>query len=282
MSRFARALLLVSLALFGMVTAAQPINSSPKLPPKLLEPKMHLLHGFDSSEPVLAYWRVRTTFALKSLEVKGLRLQSWQFVRASKQDFLEVVFALKPGDDHEFDSLALTLKDGSKRNEYVGPNRVLYLKPKASYEISFERTEQVSFERLYLGMQVFNDSSKAITIEQIVYAPSKAATNKIIVSRYDPAWFDQLERWVGGPENVLPSHAKFLDSRKLNLILLPSRGFSAAIVRNSILAKFNCGDRPRVGRLDSAFLQVLIVYRVGKGPKQVYPIPDEILADVCF
>lgn len=279
-------LILLMLGLIGSGLIGSALIGSALAGPKptWLEPKMHLLHGFEDNL-VIAYFQRNRVLEFSKLEItslngKPLRLKPWRTFRAFRQDLLEVTFDLRPGDDFEFDTLTLILKDGSKRAVYVGPNRVLYLKPKPKYAISFERAEQVVSDRLYLGMQVFNDSGQAITIDRIEYAPSQASAQQILLEpRYDPSWFDQIEAWAQN-ERGLPERTKLANPNRLGLVLQPSRGFSAAITSTSIKAQYSC--KTNFKRLDTAFLQALIVYRVGNGAQQTYPIPDDILADVCF
>jgi hypothetical protein len=271
------------LLMSGLIGSGQ---AGPK--PTWLEPKMHLLHGFEGNLAIAYFNRTSTNgkplefsnLTITSLGGKPVRLKPWRTFRAFRQDLLEITFDLNPGDDFEFDTLNLILKGGSKRAVYVGPNRVLYLKPKPQYEISFERSEQVVSDRLYLGMQIFNDSSQAITIERIEYAPSRASAQQILIEpRYDPSWFDQIEAWAQH-ERGLPKRTKLANPNRLGLVLQPSRGFSAAITSTSIKAQYSC--KTDFKRLDTAFLQALIVYRIGNGAQQTYPIPDDILAGVCF
>ena len=88
-----------------------------------------------------------------------------------------------------------------------------------------------------------------------------------------------------GSGTPLPQGATLMDSSNLELKILPSRGFSAAIVASSVKPAFSClragVKRDPAKRVDSAVLQPVIIYRVGTGKSQRYPVPDTILADPC-
>jgi hypothetical protein len=264
-----------------------------------LIPKMHFLLGSETGEPVQMYFQRTPTFDTKKLEIKsvsvpGLKVRSWQLFDAFGKPLLEINLQPKPGDDVNFDSIQI--KD-SKRTYTVsvGPNRVMYLKPKAKYELDFELLEQIPNTRLYLAMQFFNDSSQTVTINRIIYAPTTASTNRILLNpAYDSTWFTKLELWSRAQVNdvsllpPLPDKAKYADANNLNLQIKPSRGFSAAIVEPSLNTKYSCLRLPAAKRpdpkirQDNAYLQAVIEYRIGTGPKQLYPIPDSIQTDVCL
>ena len=274
------------LALMVGFSSAQN-TSATRASTDVLEPRMHLVYGHESGDPVRLYFDLKRPLELKGVEVSGLRLREWRVFTAFGKPSLELTVSMKPGLDAEFDTIALKLPSGAVRVA-VGPNRVIYLKPRDRYEISFERMEQLPNQRLYLGMRVFNDADQNVTIERIIYAPRAASTNQILVNpAYDDAWFDKLESWsrTANP-NILPAGARWMDASRLNLRVPPSRGFSAAIVETSLKPAFSClrkGVPPNPNkRRDSAFLQGLIQYRVGNGPVQTYPIPDDILAEVCL
>ena len=261
---------------------------------------MHFVSGYEQGEAVQMYFQRTAAFDAQKLEIKnvsvpGLKLSSWQLFEAYGKPLLELDVEPKPGDDVNFDSLQIQDARGQTFTVSVGPNRVMYLKPKPKYELSFELLEQIPNNRLYLAMQFFNDSPQTVTINRIIYAPSIASTNRILLnSAYDGAWFTKLELWSRALVNdvnllpPLPDKAKYADANNLNLQIKPSRGFSAAIVEPSLKAKYSCLRLPAAKRpdpkirRDNAYLQSVIEYRVGTGPKQFYPIPDAIQTDVCL
>jgi hypothetical protein len=264
-----------------------------------LVPKLHFIFGYEQGEPVQMYFQRTPAFDAKKLEIKsvtvpGLKVRSWQLFEAFGKPLLELDFEPKPGDDLNFDTIQIS--DGKQTYTVsVGPNRVMYLKPKAKYELGFEVLEQIPNTRLYLAMQFFNDSSQTITINRIIYAPTIASTNRILLNpAYDSTWFTKLELWSRAQVKdvdllpPLPAKAKYADANNLNLQIKPSRGFSAAIVEPSLKAKYSCLRLPAAKRpdpkirQDNAYLQAVIEYRVGGGPKQFYPIPDSIQTDVCL
>jgi hypothetical protein len=224
-----------------------------------------------------------------------LKVRSWQLFEAFGKPLLEIDFEPKPGDDVNFETIQIKDTRGREFAVNVGPNRVMYLKPKPKYELNFELLEQIPNTRLYLAMQFFNDSSQTVTINRIIYAPKIASTNRILLNpAYDSIWFTKLEIWSralvtgSGVLPPLPDKAKYADANNLNLKISPSRGFSAAIVEPSLKAKYSCLRLPAAKRpdpkirQDNAYLQAVIEYRVGTGPKQLYPIPDSIQTDVCL
>jgi hypothetical protein len=264
-----------------------------------LVPKMHFIFGYEQGEQVQMYFQRTPAFNAKKLEIKsvtvpGLKVRSWQLFEAFGKPLLELGFEPKPGDDVNFDTIQIS----DNKQTYtvsVGPNRVMYLKPKAKYELGFEVLEQIPNSRLYLAMQFFNDSSQTVTINRIIYAPKIASTNRILLNpAYDSTWFTKLELWSRAlVKDVdllppLPDKATYANANNLNLQIKPSRGFSAAIVEPSLKAKYSCLRLPAAKRpdpkirRDNAYLQAVIEYRVGSGPKQFYPIPDSIQTDVCL
>ena len=264
-----------------------------------LIPKLHFVLGHETGEPVQMYFQRTPAFDAQKLEIKsvtvpGLKVRSWQLFEAFGKPLLEINFEPKPGDDVNFESIQIS-DDKRTYTVNVGPNRVMYLKPKAKYELSFEVLEQIPNTRLYLAMQFFNDSSQTVTINRIIYAPAIASTNLIMLNpAYDGTWFTKLELWSRAlVKDVdllppLPDKARYADANNLNLQIKPSRGFSAAIVEPSLKAKYSCLRLPAAKRpdpnirRDNAYLQSVIEYRVGTGPQQLYPIPDVIQTDVCL
>jgi hypothetical protein len=264
-----------------------------------LVPKLHFVFGHEQGEPVQMYFQRTPAFDAKKLEIKsvkvpGLKVRSWQLFEAFGKPLLELDFQPKPGDDVNFETIQIG--DGKQTYTiYVGPNRVMYLKPKPKYELEFEVLEQIPNTRLYLAMQFFNDSPQTVTINRIIYAPKIASTNRILLNpAYDSTWFTKLELWSRASIKdvsllpALPDKAKYANANNLNLQIKPSRGFSAAIVEPSLKAKYSCLRLPPAKRpdpkirQDNAYLQAVIEYRVGTGPKQLYPIPDSIQTDVCL
>jgi hypothetical protein len=265
-----------------------------------LVPKLHFIFGYEQGEPVQMYFQRTPVFDAQKLEIKsisvtGLKVRSWQLFEAFGKPLLEIDFEPKPGDDINFETIQIKDARGREFTVSVGPNRVMYLKPKAKYELNFELLEQIPNNRLYLAMQFFNDSPQTVTINRIVYAPKIASTNRILLNpAYDSTWFTKLELWSralvtgSGVLPPLPDKANYADANNLNLNISPSRGFSAAIVEPSLKAKYSCLRLPAAKRpdpkvrRDNAYLQGVIEYRVGSGPKQLYPIPDSIQTDVCL
>lgn len=290
----------LGLVVSTVLTVMAQSNPAPRTVTDWFVPKLHFIYGFEHGDPVRVYFERTKAFDDAKLEIKGVsvpgvKVRSWRSLEAFSKPLFEVEFALKPGDDVDFDALRIQDAKGQEYAVRVGPNRVMYLKPKEQYEINFEVMEQLPNERLYLGMRVFNDSSQTVTIDRIVYAPKAAATNQILLNpAYDPAWFRKLEVWSqalvkgGGLLPPLPERAKYADAGKLNLKIAPSFGFSAAIVEPSLKPNYSCLRTPAAQktdpakRRDNAYLLGAIEYRVGSGPKQWYPLPDQIFADVCF
>jgi hypothetical protein len=268
--------------------AAQNTNAT-QASTDVLVPRMHLVYGHESGDPVRLYFDLKRPLEPKDVKIAGLKLREWRVLTAFGKPSLELTVDMKPGLDTEFDTITLKMPSGTVR-AVAGPNRVIYLKPRDRYEISFERMEQLPNQRLYLGMRIFNDADQIITIERIIYAPKAASTNQMLINpAYEDEWFDQLERWSKAgtsASSALPRGAKWMDAGKLNLRVQASRGFSAAIVESSFKPAFSClrkGVPPNPNkRRDSAFLQGLIQYRVGNGLLQTYPIPDDVMAEVCL
>ena len=265
--------LLIAFALLG--TPARP-----------LEPRVHFLHGAIGGDPMLVYYEASQPLELKSVRIAGVPIKSWQFVTAFGKQSLEIELVTKPGLNAEWDTLEVIDASGKPRALNVAPSRAMTVPEKPSYELNYERMEQIPSSRLFLGLRIFNDSAQTVTVDKFVYAPSKVSANRVlVVPRYDPAWFTKLEDWVLARATPLPSGATLMDSSKLGLKILPSRGFSAAIVASSFKPAFSClragVERDPQKRVDSAVLQPIIVYRVGGGKQQFYPIPDTILADLC-
>jgi hypothetical protein len=272
------------LLMLGVTALAAP---APKL-----EPRVHFVHGWESGDPVSLFYQIPQDLvpnepfgtktggdAIKSVSVSGLPLLGWGLVNSFGRRELELKVALKAGLDAKFSSLKI---NGS--NVAVAPTRVLYLKPESLYPISFEKLEQQPNERLFMAMRIFNDSPDTVFIDKILFAPEGVTNNKVLVQpKYDSEFFRDLEKWVAGERKTYPNGAKLENSNALNVKILPSRGFGAAIVDSSI--KYSCKTRKRsrdpAKRYDTFFSQPVVVYRVGNGKAKFYPIPDQIIADIC-
>ncbi len=248
-----------------------------------LERRVHFLNGWEGGEPMLLYYRFPTEpkLEVKSVRVAGLPIERFDVVDAFGKRELEITVKMRPGLDVTFDSVVL-----NGQPVPVAPTRVLYLKPKEPFQINYERLEQLPNRTLFLGMQIFNDSSQTVTIDKILYAPKGVASDRVLISSsYDAAFFKNLETWVLTGGAGLPKATKLLNSSALNLRVPPSKGFGAAIVAASFQKAYSCkaknAARDPTLRFDTAYLSPIVVYRVGKGQAQFYPIPDQIIADIC-
>jgi hypothetical protein len=250
---------------------------------QILEPRMYLLYGFETGDPVRVYFERTQKPEFKTLRVPGLTLKHWDYLTAFGKDLLELEFKITPNMDAEFDSVIVTDNKNTTQKIYVGPSRIMYLKPKKEYEINFELMEQIPNQRLFLGINMFNDSAQTVTIEQLIYAPKTTSTNQILLnSNYDPKWFTKLEAWSKtNNAAALPLGSSFANSSDLNLKLKPGKGFSAAVVAASFQAKLLC-QKGLNAKLEAVFLQPVVKYRVGNGKSQLYPIPDNVQANVCL
>ncbi len=244
---------------------------------------MYLLYGFETGDPVRVYFERIQKLEFKTVRVPGLSLKHWDYLTAFGKDLLELEFKIEPNMDAEFDSIVVTDSKNVTYKLFVGSSRILYLKPKKEYEINFEVMEQIPNQRLFLGINMFNDSSKPVTIEQLIYAPKTAITNQILLNpKYDPKWFPKLEAWSKtNNAAALPAGSHFANSSNLNLKLEPGKGFSAAVVAASFQAKLLC-QKGLNAKLEAVFLQPVVKYRVGSGKSQLYPIPDNVQANVCL
>lgn len=244
---------------------------------------MYLMYGFETGDPVRVYFERIQKPEFKTVRVPGLSLKRWGYLTAFGKDLLELEFKIEPNMDAEFDSVLVTDSKNMTQKIYVGPNRIMYLKPKKDYEISFELLEQIPNQRLFLSINMFNDSAKTVTIEQLIYAPKAAITNQILLNpNYDPKWFTKLEGWSKtNNAAALPAGSHFANSSNLNLKLEPGKGFSAAVVAASFQEKLLC-KKGLNAKLEAVFLQPVVKYRVGNGKSQLYPIPDNVQANVCL
>jgi hypothetical protein len=249
----------------------------------ILEPRMYLLYGFETGDPVRVYYERKQKLEFKTVRVPGLALKDWGYLTAFGKDLLELEFKMPLNMDAEFNSIIVTDSNNKTQKLFVGPSRIISLKPKTDYEINFEVMEQIPNQRLFLGINLFNDVSSPVTIEALIYAPSAASTNQILLSpNYDPKWLSKLEAWSKTNDiKALPQGTRFANSSKLNLKLEPGKGFSAAVVAPSFQAKLLC-QKGLNAKLESVFLQPVVKYRVGNGKSQLYPIPDNVQANVCL
>jgi hypothetical protein len=264
----------------GLILLAPPVERG------ILEPRVHLLHGAVGGDPLLVYYESKTPLELKSLSIPGVPIKSWRFMTAYGVRSLEIELIAKPGLDAEWNALSVTDASDKPRVLSVAPSRVLVIQERDAYELSYERLEQEPSARLYLGLRIFNDTSQTITVDKFIYAPSQVTANRILLEpRYDPKWFTKLEAWGKSASGTPPEGATLADSSRLNLKIPPSKGFSAAIVGSSFKPGFSCGragvKRDPSKRVDSAYLQPLIQYRVGNEAPQFYPVPDAIITDLC-
>jgi hypothetical protein len=274
------------LALLGLLTLLNAAGATGAAERGVLEPRVHLVHGDPNGDPILVYYEVKRPLELKSVNVPGLPIRSWRFVTAFSKRSLEIEIIPKAGLNLEWNALRVVDSANRQRTLGVAPGRAMTIPRRQAYEINFERMEQQPSTRLYLGLRIFNDAAQPVTIEKFIYAPSAAATNRILVQpRYDKAWFTQLETWTKQNGSALPEGSSLMNSNALNLTILPSRGFSAAVVAQSFKPEFSCTragiERDPGKRVDSAYLQPIIQYRVGNGKPLFYPIPDAIIADLC-
>jgi hypothetical protein len=263
-------------------------------PAPTLEPRVHFVHGWEGGDPLSLFYEIpqplvpnaplgtktgSSSLQIKSVAVSGLPLLGWGVVQPFSRRELELKVNLKTGLDASFSSLKL---NGTSVG--VAPSRVLYLKEQTTYPLSFEKLEQQPNERLFMAMRIFNDSPETITIEKILYAPDSVSSAKVLVQpKYDSEFFRAVEKWVSGESKAYPSGASLENSNKLNFKVLPSRGFGAAIVDASVAYSCKTRKRPRdpAKRYDTFVSQPIIVYRVGQNKPQMYPIPDQIIADIC-
>ncbi len=265
-----------------LLTFAFSALASSSLDKPILEPRMYLLYGFETGDPVRVYFERKQKLEFKTVRVPGLTLKHWDYLRAFGKDLLELEFKITPNMDAEFDSVVVTDSKNVTQKIAVGPSRIMYLKPKKDYEINFELLEQIPNQHLFLGINMFNDSAQTVTIEQLIYAPKTAITHQILLNpNYDPKWFTKLEAWskTNNP-TALPAGSHFANSSNLNLKLEPGKGFSAAVVAASFQAKLLC-QKGLNAKLEAVFLQPVVKYRVN-GKSQLYPIPDNVQANVCL
>ncbi|NJK44319.1 MAG: hypothetical protein HC933_08565, partial [Pleurocapsa sp. SU_196_0] len=126
----------------------------------VLQPRVHLVHGFGGGDPMLVYYEVAQPLTLKSVRVPGLPIKSWRFVTAFQKRNLEIELEAKPGLNAQWDRLEVVDNANRTRSLFVAPSRALTIPERDRYEINYERMEQKPSSRLYLGLRVFNDSAQ--------------------------------------------------------------------------------------------------------------------------
>ncbi len=277
------------LLLLSMTAIAAP---APKL-----EPRVHFVHEWEGGDALRMYYEIpqplvpndpfgtkpstASSNEIKSITVTGLPLKSWRIVDAFGKRNIELEVNLKAGLDVTFSSLKI-----NSVNVSVAPSRVLYLKPLKKYPLSYEKLQQQPTDTLFLAMQIFNDSPDTIFVDKLIYAPIGVTNNQVLVTpKFDSNFFSNIETWVNTGSKGIPVGLKLENSNLLNLKILPSRGFGAAIISSSLKNAFNCKLNKRTRdaskRYDTFISQPLFVYRVGNGKPQFFPIPDQIVADIC-
>jgi hypothetical protein len=267
-----------------LLAALVTLISSPERGP--LEPKVQFLHGFRGGDPILVYYEITAPLELKAVRVQNLPIKQWRLITAFEKRNLEIEVVPEPGLNVEWDRLSIVDGRGAERTLYVAPSRAMYVPERARYEINYERMEQQPSAKLYMGLRIFNDSAQPVTVEKFVYAPSQVSANRIVIEPgYDTDWFKKLDAWANNQAATFPAGSSLRDSQNLNLTILPSKGFSAAVVNSSFKPGFSCVRtkqfRDPGKRVDSAYLQPLVQYRVGNSKSQFYPLPDAIITDLC-
>ena len=272
--------------LLGMTALAAPAPS--------LEPRVHFVHGWAEGDGLKLYYQIplstvpndpfgakpgNSAPSIKTVTVTGLPLKNWRIVDSFGKSEIELSVDIKTGLDATFSSLKI---NGS--SVAVAPSRVLYLKPERKYPLSFEKLEQQPTSKLLFAMRIFNDSPEVMIIEKILYAPKGVSSERVLLTpRYDSEFFNKLENWSASSSKTLPDGVTMTDSSKVNLKILPSRGFGAAIIGSSLTMSCPNPKRTRdpAKRYDTFISQPIIQYRLGSGKPAFYPIPDQIISDIC-
>jgi hypothetical protein len=261
--------------------------SSAPIPP-WLAPKIHLVKGFES-DPAIVQFDLRAPLKIKSIGVDlRLRVEGFEQLTAFGKTLLEIRLIPQPGADVEFDTITITDTTGVKMQVKVGPNRVLYLKPGQDDSVKFEEVVMIQAvpNGLFAAMRVFNDNPSDLIVDRIIYAPSALSTNRVLLrDSYDTAWMGKLDAWSqrvadGGSAVTPPEGARFADATHLNVSVKPSRGFSFAVVAPSLKPGVLCptGASNRV----SAYLLPVVEYHIAGGPRQRFPIPTDVITDLCI
>lgn len=266
------------LALLLALTVAAPLLAAPEA--ALLEQRMQLLTG---SGAVTVRYVVLKAFKPSSLRIPNATVEGWQFTSDDSVKYLELTLKLKAGLDLQWHTLEIG--DGkSKRTVEVGPSRVIWVDATLPHPINFERIEQQFGRQLgqrpYWGVRIFNDSPQTVTLERLIYAPRSVISGRIALqTRYDPEWFSRLGMWAANPDQALPGNSSIVNAEAIKLEVLPSRGFSLAILGLSFKPLTAC--KQPTARASQPYLQPVLQYRVGNGRARLYPLPDTITALLC-
>ncbi len=246
----------------------------------LLEPRMQLVTG---SGALTVRYAVLKAFKPSAVRIPGATVERWQFITDDGVTYLELTLKLKTGQDLEWRSLEIT-DAKSKRSSQVGWSRVVWADATLPHPINFERIEQQFGaglgQRPYWGVRIFNDSNQKVTLERLIYAPRSVSGGRIALqTRYDPEWFSKLGMWAANPDQALPGNSSIVSAEAIKLEVLPSRGFSLAILGLSFKPLAAC--RTPSARASQPYLQPVLQYRVGKSAARLYPLPDTITALLC-
>ena len=266
------------LAALLCLTLAAPLLAAPEA--ALLEPRLQLLTG---SGTVTVSYVVPNAFKISAVRIPGATVERWQFSTDDGVKHLELTVKLKAGLDLEWHTLEIS-DAKSKRSLEVGWSRIVWAAATPAHPISFERIEQQFGRQLgqrpYWGVRIFNDSAQTVTIERLIYAPRAVMTARIALqTRYDPEWFSRLGAWAANPDQALPGNSSIVDADAIGLQVLPSRGFSLALLGLSFKPLAAC--KSPTARASQPFLQPALQYRVGSGAARLYPLPDTITALLC-
>ena len=260
------------------LTLAAPLFAAPET--KLLEPRIQLVTG---SGAVTVRYVVLNAFQPSNVRILGATLDRWQFSTDDGVTYLELTVKLRTGQDLEWHTVEIS-DAKSKRSVEVGPSRAVWADAATKHPISFERIEQQFGRQLgqrpYWGVRIFNDSAQTVTLERLIYAPRAISSGRIALqTRYDPEWFSRLGAWAANPDQALPGNSSIVSSDAIKLEVLPSRGFSLAILGLSFKPLSAC--KQPAARASQPYLQPLLQYRVGKSAARMYPLPDTITALLC-
>lgn len=260
------------------LTLAAPLMAAPEAP--LLEPRLHLVTG---SGAVTVSYVVLNAFKPSNVRIPGATLERWQFTTDDGVKRLELMLKLKAGQDLEWHTLEIS-NAKSKRSLEVGWSRAVWVDAAMTHPISFERIEQQFGRQLgqrpYWGVRIFNDSAQTVTLERLIYAPRSVSSGRIALqTRYDPEWFSRLGAWAANPDQALPGNSSIVGADSISLAVLPSRGFSLAILGLSFKPSSAC--KQPAARSSQPYLQPVLQYRVGRSAARLYPLPDTITALLC-
>jgi hypothetical protein len=264
-------------ALLCLMLAA-PLMAAPEA--ALLEPRLQLVTGSGS---VTVRYVVLKAFKPSSVRVPNTTVERWQFTTEEGVKYLELTLKLGAGQDLEWHTLEI-VDAKSKRSLEVGGSRIVWADAATPHPISFERIEQQFGSQLgqrpYWGVRIFNDSNQKVTLERLIYAPRSVMSGRIALqTRYDPEWFSRLGAWAANPDQALPGNSSIVDANAIKLEVLPSRGFSLAILGLSFKPLMAC--KKPLARASQPYLQPVLQYRVGGGQARLYPLPDTITALLC-